>query len=174
MTPTELDAAYVIEPLSRQHERKRFACGKEPLDRYLREQAIQDAKRRVAATFVAVPRGALVVAGYYSLAAMSIDARDFPEEIRRRLPRYDALPAILLGRLARDTTLAGRRIGEYLLMNALSRSLVHSENVASAAVVVDAIDETAAAFYRSYEFTPFPGSPLRLYLPTVSIARHFA
>lgn len=103
-----------------------------------------------------------------------MDAHEFPDEIKRKLPRYDLLPATLLGRLARDAAHAGRRLGEYLLMSALSRSLVHSEEVASLAVIVDAIDDDAAAFYQAYEFTPFRSSPLRLYLPTASIARHFA
>ena len=50
MTPAELEAAYIVEPLSNQHDRKIFACGKGPLDRYLRQQAMQEAQRHVAAT----------------------------------------------------------------------------------------------------------------------------
>ena len=171
MTPAELEAAYVIEPLSGQHDRKVFACGKEPLDRYLREHATQDAKRHMAATFVAVPTRSRVVAGYYGLSATGVDATDFPPDITRRLPRYPRLPATLLARLAVDRTHAHRGLGEYLLVHALSRSLVQSAEIASMVVLVDAIDEEAAAFYRKYEFISFPNKPLSLYLPTASIVR---
>ena len=73
-----------------------------------------------------------------------------------------------------DDTHKRRGLGEYLLLSALSRSLVQSAEIASVAVLVDAIDDEAAAFYRKYEFIPLPSNPLRLYLLTASIMHHFA
>jgi ribosomal protein S18 acetylase RimI-like enzyme len=150
------------------------SCGKALLDRYLREQAMQDAKRRLAATVVAVPRGSMVVAGYYSLSAASVDLGELQPHVTAKLPRYPRVPATLLARLARDRAHAGRGVGEYLLVHALSRSLTLSREIASMVVVVDAVDDEAAAFYRSYEFLPLRGQPLRLYLPTASIVNHLS
>ena len=163
--------AYLIERLTKEHHRSAFSCGKPPLDRYLREQASQDAKRFIAATFVALPRTEVRVAGYYSLSSTSVDAGELPPEMVKRLPRYPKLPATLLARLAVDVGHKGRGLGEFLLMHALSRSLTQTQEVASLAVVVDAIDEEARAFYEKYEFIPFREQPLRLYLPMQSIVR---
>jgi len=171
VTSGELERAYSIGQLGKEHDRRAFGCGHPSLDRYLREQASQDARRHVAATFVAVPREMRVVVGYCSLSATSLDVGDLPPEVARKLPRYRVLPATLLGRLAVDRTHQRRGLGEYLLLHALSRSLARAEQVASYAVIVDAIDQGARSFYERFEFIPLLDRPLRLYLPTASIVR---
>jgi len=163
-----------IEALGKQHDRKAFSCGVEPLDRYLREQAGQDARKRVAAPFVLCIGQANVVLGYYTLSALSVDVGDWPEDVARTLPRYPVVPATLLGRLAVDQSLRGKGAGEHLLMDALRRALEASREVASVAVVVDAKDENAATFYRRYEFLLFADAPSRLFLPMGVIAELFA
>jgi predicted N-acetyltransferase YhbS len=150
-----------------------FSCGKPELDRYLREQATQDARRKFAAPFVAVADGSATVVGYYTLSALSVVMGDLPAEVVRKLPRYPEVPVTLLGRLAVDTHHQGRGLGEHLLMDGLSRSLATSAHVASFAVVVDAIDEEACAFYRHFEFLPFPDQPRRLFLPMRAIGGLF-
>lgn len=155
---------YTVEPLHKQHDRKAFACGVELLDRYLHRQAGQDARKRIAASFVLVEKQSGRVAGYYTLSAMGIDAGELPIEITRELPRYPIIPATLLGRLAVDRQLQGRGLGEMLLMDALRRSCRMSRQIASAAVVVDAIDDRAEAFYRGYGFRPFPRQERRLFV----------
>jgi predicted GNAT family N-acyltransferase len=77
----------------------------------------------------------------------------------------------LIGRLARDLQFRGTGAGEFLLMNALQRALRASTEVGSYAVTIDAIDESASAFYSNYGFAPLVGHPNRLYLPMASIAR---
>jgi ribosomal protein S18 acetylase RimI-like enzyme len=84
------------------------------------------------------------------------------------------LPATLLGRLARSGEFKGYGIGELLLMGALKRALEHSRNIASVAVVVDAIDENALAFYRGYGFLDVPDHPNRLFLPMKTVAQLFS
>jgi GNAT superfamily N-acetyltransferase len=162
-----------IEALGRQHDRKGFSCGVEPLDRYLEEQAGQDAKKRVAAPFVLCEGASNAVLGYYTLSALSIDVGAWPENVARKLPRYPVVPAPLLGRLAVDNSQRGKGIGEYLLMNALHRALVTSREVASIAVIVDAKDEGAVAFYRRYEFISFADQANRLFLPMRTIRQLF-
>lgn len=162
-----------VEALGRQHDRKAFACGVEPLDRYLREQAGQDARKRVAAPFVLCEGESNVALGYYTLSALSVDVGVWPEDVARKLPRYPVVPATLLGRLAVDTRLRGKGRGEHLLMDALRRALLASREMASVAVIVDAKDDSAAAFYRRYGFIPFADEPRRLFLPTGTVEQLF-
>lgn len=162
---------YVIEPLNRRHDRTTFLCGSSELDRYLREQATQDAKKRVAAPYVAVEPDTVAVVGYYTLSAFAVPLSGFPETIARRLPRYPNIPGTLLGRLAVHSRHQGRRLGEQLLMHALSQSLAGSERIASAAVVVDAIDVEARAFYERYGFLRFADEARRLFLPMGTIGQ---
>ena len=173
MKPAPGSSSYIIETLGRRHDRKTFTCGQANLDRYLRQQARQDAARRVAATFVAVEPGKPVVVGYYSLSATGVRLRDLPPPAAARLPRYPLLPATLLGRLAVDRNHQGRKLGEFLLVDALRRSLAQSDEIGSIAVIVDAIDDRARAFYEHFQFIPFPDQPGRLFLPIESIGALF-
>ena len=174
-SPFDENPKFRFEPLdTKKHDRAAFSCGKDSLDKYLKEYAAQDIKKRVAAVYVLTPDGK-TIAGYYTLSQYSIEADEFPPELvqQLRLPKYDKLPATLLGRLARSQAFRGAGIGELLLMGALTKALEHSRNVASIAVVVDAIDETARAFYSSYGFIEVPGLPNRLFIPMKTVAQLF-
>lgn len=160
-----------VEPLGRQHDRTAFHCGAEALDRYLRQQARQDADRRVAAPFVAVRPPDTRVVGYYTLSASVLTLADLPEDLARKLPRYPQLPVTLLGRLAVDQSTKGQGLGEHLLLDALSRSLAHADQIAAMAVVVDAKDEAAAAFYRHFGFLTLQAQPRRMFVPMRLVAQ---
>jgi ribosomal protein S18 acetylase RimI-like enzyme len=123
------------------------------LDRYLRAQAGQDMRRRIANCFVAAPLDTTSVAGYYTLSAASIPVVDLPEDVSRRLPRYPVIPAALIGRLAVDRQYRRRGLGAALLFDALERAI--RADAAVFAVIVDAKDETAPAFYARYGFRRF-------------------
>lgn len=164
---------YRVAALDKQHGRAQFSCGSELLDQYLRAQAGQDARKRVAAPFVLCEGDGNTVLGYYTLSAISVDIGVWPENVAKKLPRYPVVPATLLGRLAIDKRLQGKGAGEHLLMDALYRSLQASHQIAALAVIVDAKDERAAAFYRHYEFTPFEDQPNRLFLPMNIIEKLF-
>ena len=125
--------------------------------------------RRWPRVFVAVD-DELGVIGFYSLSSFTLSLRDLPEEIAHKLPRYDAIPAALIGRLARDERARGRGIGELLLADAIRRILGAGRSLAVFAIVVDAKDERAAEFYRAFGFRAFPSRPRRLFLPTATAA----
>jgi GNAT superfamily N-acetyltransferase len=125
-------AGFRVEALNSNHDRRAFSCGVEPLDRYLRAQAGQDARKNVAATFMLVdPEGEVI--GYYTLAATSVALGEPPSEVARRLPKYPLVPATLLGRLAVDLRRRGQGLGRFMLADTLWRA-ARSE-IASFAVV---------------------------------------
>jgi len=151
------------------HDRAGFTSGVEALDRYLRTQASQDMRRRVSNCFVAVPDGAATIAGFYTLAAASIPIHDLPDDQTRRLPRYPVLPAARIGRLAVDDGFRGRQLGAALLFDAVLRALRAEPAVLT--VIVDAKDDTAAAFYRHHGFQPFAARPCSLFLSLDTAAK---
>jgi GNAT superfamily N-acetyltransferase len=162
----------VFEPLGAQHERRSFTCGVPALDRWFHAQAGQDDRRSVARTFVA--RDEHGIAGFYTLGMFAVALGELPAAVAKKLPRYPDVPAVLIGRLARAERLRGQGVGELLVADALTRVLAAGRSIATFAVVVDAMDAAAAAFYRSLGFVPFPTRPMRLFLPTATIAAALA
>jgi ribosomal protein S18 acetylase RimI-like enzyme len=162
---------FVFEPLASTHQRATFCSGVEALDLYLQTQAGQDAKRHVAAPFVMRQPPAPAIVGYYTLSASAIDTRDLPIAMAKKMPRYGSLPVILMGRLALDRTHKGQGLGEFLLMDALQRSA--NSEIAAMALVVDAKDDAAQAFYQHFDFIPMQQHPRRLFLPMSTIKALF-
>lgn len=163
---------FVIEPLGTRHDRAAFTCGNPRLDSYLQKQAGQDLRKRAAVPFVITPDHK-TIAGFYTLSQFAVDVGELPEDLGKRLPKYPMVPATLLGRLAVSEKFHGRGLGETLLMDALYRALQSSRQIASAAVVVDAKDDAAVAFYTKYGFVALPQIPRRLFLPMETIAHLF-
>ena len=141
-------APFQVAALDTDHDRSGFNCGTPPLDRYLREQVTQDVRCRVAACFVAIT-DTQRIAGYYTLASACVPLVDLPPDTAKRLPRYPAVPAVRMGRLAVDQGFKGQGLG--------------------AALLVDAKDDEAAAFYRHHGFIRLPESPLMLFLPLATV-----
>lgn len=164
----------LVEPLGKQHGRAAFSCGNPALDQYLKERARQDARRYVAAPFVLVPGpDEKTILGYYTLSSFAIDLSDLPPETARKLPSYPNVPVTLLGRLGVDQRHAGQGLGEFLLMDALHRSLTQSSQIAAVAVVVDAVDANAIRFYQHFNFIALLDRPNRLFLPMQTVAALF-
>ena len=161
-----------FEPLGPAHDRAAFSCGIEALDNYLRKQAGQDVKKRVAVAFVLTPDGK-TVAGYYTLSQYSVELDAIPDALAAKLRKYPFVPATLIGRLAVSNECRGQGLGELLLMDALNRCLSGSKQVASPAVIVDAKDDRAGAFYKKYGFIELPMIPKQLFLPMASIEKLF-
>ena len=157
---------FVVEPLARQ-DRTSFESGVEPLDRYFQRQVGQDLRRRVSACFVAVEQAAGVIAGYYMLAAAEIPLSELGPDIVRRLPRYPTVPAARLGRLAVDRRFRGEKLGAALLADAVKRA--SRTDIAVYAMIVDAKDDTAAAFYRHHGFMAYGSAPNKLVAPLASL-----
>ena len=163
MAPPRADLR--IEALAPHHDRIAFACGVDALDRYFRTQASQDVRRKANGVFVLIePHSAAAVLGYYTLCATALASGEVPAAARRHIPRYPLVSATLLGRLAVSQSRQGERLGAMLLADAVRRACASAATVGSSMLVVDAINERAAAFYAGHGFTRLPDS-LRLVLP---------
>ncbi|MEK4032011.1 GNAT family N-acetyltransferase [Methylocystis sp. IM3] len=159
-----------VEVLGVQHDRWGFESGVEPLDRYFRTQAGQDARKNLAAPFVLLLEDGSL-AGYYTLSSTALKLPELPETLARKLPRYPLVPATLLGRVAIDRRHQGKGYGRFLLADALYRAL--RSEIASFAVVVEAKDENAKRFYLRESFLPFPDQPRKLFRPMADIEALF-
>ncbi|SMF34913.1 Acetyltransferase (GNAT) family protein [Azospirillum oryzae] len=159
-----------VEPLTPSHDRSGFESGVEPLDRYFRVQAGQDARKNMAAPFVLVLLDG-TIAGYYTLSSTSVQLGELPEQTVRKLPRYPLMPATLLGRLAVDRRQQRKGHGRFLLANALYRAA--QSEIASFAVIVNAKDDNARRFYERESFLPFPDQPMKLFRPMADIKQLF-
>lgn len=154
---------------SRKHNRSTFYCGKESLDNYIRKQASQEFKKRVAMVFVLVDSPNTDVIAYYTLSSYTIALTELSDPFAKNLPRYPLLPATLLGRLAVDRTQQGKGIGELILIDALKKALEATSQVASLAVIAEALDGEAVKFYQKYGFQLFKQNSMKLYLPMQSV-----
>lgn len=156
----------------KRHDRDGFSCGVDALDLYLHRRASQDVEKHVAVVYVATSDGS-TIAGFYTLSQFSVDFVQLPEHLAKRLPRYPAIPATLLGRLAIALSFRGQSLGKLLLFDALKRSLDQSRHLASAGVIVDAKDDRARGFYLQYGFVSIIDAENRLFLPMQTIEQMF-
>jgi GNAT superfamily N-acetyltransferase len=160
--------SWQIERLKKTHDRSVFSSGNASLDDFLRLRVNQYQKRNLGRTFVAVLSTSLVVQGYYTLTATSIPVEGMPAKLASKLPIHP-VPPVLLARLAVDQQAQGMGLGEQLLLDALERSLALAQELGIHAVVVNAIDERAALFYRKYGFESLLDDPLHQYMSTTTI-----
>jgi GNAT superfamily N-acetyltransferase len=147
------------------HNRDLFSCGNEELDAYLKRYALQDVRRNLTKVFVLEGKSPEEVVGYYTLSPLSFSKMEMAQPFSKKLPHYP-IPAILLGRLAVGLNFQGQDVGAKLLMDALLRIYRVSEDCFGIyAVVVDAKNERASAFYQHFGFIPFLKKTNRLFLP---------
>lgn len=161
-------ARFRVEVLGPEHAREDFSCGVEALDHYLARQVGQDVRRRVSACYVAVEVSSDKVAGYYTLSADGVLLSDLPTTLAKHLPRYPSVPVARVGRLAVDQTFHGQGLGGALIADAAIRA-IRSEVVVFA-MVVDAKDDAAVAFYRHHGFESFGGKDRQMIISL----KHFA
>lgn len=148
------------EPLAAAHDTAMFASGEPSLDVWLRRRALASQSSGAARTYVVTEGGRVV--GYYALAAGAVSATEAPGAVRRNMP--DPIPVMVLGRLAVDEAWQGRGVGFDLLRDAVLRTLRVAEVAGIRALLVHALHEKAARFYRHAGFRPSPLRPLTYFL----------
>ena len=151
-----------IELLAAQHRRDGFDCGEPALNEFLQRQAGQLSRKGFGKTYVALGADGLSVIGFVTLSAGQVQTQCLPASLK--LPRHPA-PMLHLGRLGVDRRAQGQGVGRRLLSFALRLALEFSKNIGLYAVVVDAKNDQASAYYQTMGFTPTLDDPLCLYLP---------
>lgn len=150
---------------SARHDRAGFDCGNDPLNEYLRRYAEQHRKKGISATYVLVDSDdPAKILGYYTLSAAEVANEHLTDGDRKRLPRYP-VPCFRMGRLACSLDCRGQGFGKLLLGCAVDRCLKVREQLGAYALLVDAKDESARAFYQRFGFTSLRDARLSLYLP---------
>lgn len=133
-----------------------FSCGVEALDRYARQQISQDVKRGLAVCYFVQKNNNLIA--FYTLSSATVDADQYLTVKKKGVGPHLPVPVTLIGRLAVDVSAQGKSLGGILLLDAIRRAIASSKNVASKALIVDAIDENAVSFYEKFGFVLIPGS----------------
>ena len=163
-----------FEKLSRDFARADFECGIESLNVFLKRYALQNLKKNVSVTIVAVsaekPKKIL---GYYSVSMAQVTFEELPEDLSKGIPRYYPVPALRIGKITVDRSTQGMGLGGELLRDALMRALDLSSEIGTCVVLVDAIDENAKRFYERYGFVALLDLPLSLVLPVETIAEAY-
>ncbi len=158
------------EPISRAHHRQAFDCGERALNEFLQRHARKSHELGGAKTFVAIDDGDnKTILGFYSLSPAAIQYARTPETVRRGLARHD-VPCFRLARLAVDRRHQKQGLGGQLLLAAGRRCLLVSAEVGGVALLIDAKNETVAAWYASYGAVTMEDAPLTLLLPLATIA----
>jgi len=147
------------------HDREGFDCGVQALDEHIRRFAEQHRRRGISSVFILTDSARPeYILGYYTLSAAEVDAARLAEADRKKLPRYP-VPCFRMGRLACRADQRGRGLGKLLVGCAVDRCLKARHQVAAYALIVDAKDDSSAAFYVHFGFKPFLDAKRTLYLP---------
>ena len=162
---------FTIELLdSARHRRYEFDCGTAALNDFLHFRARREMAAGTSVCYVVVPpQDPGLVAGYYTLSTATIARDELPDTLTKKLPPYSELPAILLGRLARDIRFKGKCLGACLMMSVMRRAVASSHEIASWAIIADPKDEGAKVFYRGFGFQALNAD--RLFITTRQAAQ---
>lgn len=148
------------EPLAEHHDRSGFSSGEEELDDWLKRRALANQMSGASRTYVVTVDNRVIA--YYAIAVGSVMAAEAPGRVRRNMP--DPIPVMVLGRLAVDRAWQGNGLGAAMLRDAILRTLQAAEIAGIRAILVHALHERAAAFYRHVGFSPSPVSDTILML----------
>lgn len=164
------------EILNEGHRTEAFDCGKAPLNEFLKLHALDKQRAMLSRTYV-VTSGA-VIAGYYTLAYISLVQNEMPKKLGRGMPA--SIPAMLMARFAVEHSFQGQGLGRSLFTDAIRRTwTVMSSGAAPVRFfVVDAKDEEAERFYLRFDMVPAPRDslqpyPARLYLSYKTLRMEF-
>lgn len=161
-----------LETLNTEHDQAGFDCGREPLNKFLKEVARMHMERGISQTFVLVQSDATdpkPIYGFFSLAACEAESAILPQKLAKKFP--SKIPAVRLGRLAVATSQQGKGIGNDLMALALKKTAETAARVGIAGMFVDAKDERLTHFYARYGFDPLPDAPLTMFLPIKEILK---
>lgn len=157
-------------PLADHHDVRRFDCGSETLNRWLRDRAPDNERRAATRTFVSVRDGRAV--GHYSLAVGALDRRDATGRVRRHRPDLiPGIPAMLLACLAVQTGAQGEGIGRTYSGTQCSEHSPPPRWRAFEFSCTPSMGERRS-WYRQFDFEESPTDPLQLVLLLDDVCHH--
>lgn len=157
--------------IARSHDRGNFDCGQRDLNRFLAQHARQSHDAGTSKTYVAVAITDLTtILGFYTVSPGQVELDRVPESARPKGSRYP-VTGFRLARLAVSKTLQGQGLGGELLLAAAARSIRVSMEMGGTALLIDAKDERAAAWYAFYGAVPLNDGRLLLVLPFDTLRR---
>ena len=168
LSSARLTRFHAAQPLASDDCLDGFDCGVISLNSWLIEHAREGGEIGTARSFVIIDSEQQRVVGYHALAASSLRWGELPPAARAKLPRYP-VPAVLLCRLAVDLSVQGRGLGAELLADAMLRTAAAAAVIGAHSMIVHAISDSAAAFYRRFGFEPLPDDPRTLLIGTAEI-----
>lgn len=155
-----------IERLTEKYDCRKFRCGQHLLDNFLMRHALANDRRGLGSTYVAIAEGPNHVLGYVTLSANSVHFENVPTE---NLPHYP-MPAVLIARLAVDSSAQRMGVGTGLMLAALRLAVDISDRVGVFAVTVEAMNDEAKAFYRKrFGFTELLDDPHHLFVTVADL-----
>lgn len=157
------------EPIAKKHDRASFDCGEPALNEFLRRHARQSHDKGAAKTFVAVSQSdGRTILGFYSVCPASFEYARTPDILRKGLARHE-VPVFRLARLAVNRSHQGHGLGGQLLLAAGRRCLLAAAEIGGVAILIDAKNERAAAWYASHGAVRLTEAPSSLLLPLATI-----
>ncbi|MGH3634668.1 MAG: GNAT family N-acetyltransferase [Mycobacterium sp.] len=152
------------------HQLDEFDCGVDSLNRWLVETARRADRQDTARTYVWTAENNDRVVAYFSITPTQLNRRDDGLS-RSASGGLDRVPAFLIAKLAVDLSIASRGNGRQLVLDAISRIIVAADQSGGRMIVVDAIDDRAAAFYTKLDFVAVRDNPHRLYMKVATARR---
>lgn len=140
------------EALASGHILDAFSCGEPTLDDWLRKRALANQASGASRTFVVCERN--VVVAYYALASGAVTISASTGRFRRNMP--DPIPVVVLARLAVAMSHHGEGLGRAIFQDAVRRVVSAADVIGIRGMIVHALSDSAAAFYRKLGFDPSP------------------
>nr|WP_211175846.1 GNAT family N-acetyltransferase [Brasilonema sp. UFV-L1] len=146
------------QPIKPEYLLEDFDSGNPELDDWLRKRALKNEDTGASRTYVVTMEQKIIA--YYCLANGSVLNTSAPGRVSRNMP--DAIPVMVIGRLAVDQNWQGKGIGRGLVRDAVLRTLQAASIAGIRAILVHAISEKAGQFYQKCGFIASPVAPMTL------------
>ncbi len=152
-------------PLAESHQLTAFDSGVEALDAWLKRRGLANQATGATRTFVACDSN--VVVACYALASSAVTVSTATGRFRRNMP--DPIPVVVLARLAVAQSHQGQGLGRALVKDAASRILQAADVIGVRGILVHAMSDDAARFYRQVGFDPSPLDPMTLMITLTDV-----
>lgn len=163
----------LVQSLSKQHQRTAFDCGNAALNHYLQTTARQHQNKGIARTYVLINEATPEkILAYMTLTVCEVVSECLPVELMKKYPQR--IPAAKLARLAVDISFQRQGLGEYLVVEALAKTLSVYETMGLVGLLVDAKHDDAKQYYLQFGFQAAPDQLANLFMPIKAIKQYLS